>query len=346
MLLPAEYLPDLATRDLLDLEATTTAFEGIGASKFYAVPVAHVQREGTDLLAIPYYGAVQGIWYRKDLFEEKGLDAPNTAENILKAAQALHDPDGSLYGIALPTGGAVTLTYHALAHLAQGAGVQVFGEDGTPEFTTPELVSTLQLYADLAALGTPEGTTMAEARELFLDGKLAMIVDSTSLPQALANRSQDVKRDEMARNMGFVAAIGDGQEDGVTYAYTLALAISKGANRDAAQALVDFLLTDAYNVYWIPQGWAPTLKGFALQWRALKGHDWFGYYEVGMPEDLTDGLRKAPGWGVSSEAAALTASRIYSARLLSAAVDKVLSGEMDAEQAAGWLQEEAAQLQP
>jgi hypothetical protein len=86
------------------------------------------------------------------------------------------------------------------------------------------------------------------------------------------------------------------------------------------------------------------MSTISLQWRAQKGHDWFGCYEAGMPEDLLDGLRKAPGWDISSDAADLTLSRVHAAQLFPAAVDKVLSGEMDGDGAASWLQDEAANL--
>jgi len=347
MLVPAEYLAGLVARDLLDTEAPGAMVEQVGANKFYPVPLAQVQAEDGTLLGIPYYSAVQGIWYRKDLFEQEGLDAPRSPDAIVAAAQALHVEGEAMYGMALPAASESVAAHHALAHLAQAAGAHVVSDDGTPQFTDEAFVSALQAYADLSAVSVPAETTIVEARDLFLDEQLAIILDSTSLLSQLGDRYQgDVKAEEIARKMDFVSALGDGAE-GVSYAYTLALAVGQGASSDVVMAWLDYLLdpSKAYIIYWVPPGWAPAMSTVAFQWRAQKAHDWFGYYEAGMPEDLLDGLRKAPGWGVGSDAAAVMLSRIYAAGLFSQAVEKIQSGEMDAQGVAAWLQEEAGKLQ-
>jgi multiple sugar transport system substrate-binding protein len=348
MLIPADYLASLDARGLLNTDLPVSVKEELFEGFFYSVLEADTQRADGTPLGLPYYGAVQGIWYRKDLFEEAGLEPPNTPENVLKAAESLHDPDASLYGIALPTvvdeDGA--LIHHALENLARAGGAQPLAGDGSVQFGDTAFAEALQLYADLVQYRPPEGTTMENARVLFLEEQLAMILDSTALPQELKNRSTDVKRDEMARKMGFVAAVNDTAGDGsATYAYTMAIAVGSDANEGTARVLIGYLMDDAYNVYWIPQGWGPAVRGFAMQWRALKGHDWFGYYEAGMPEDLLDGFRKAVRWSDSDDMAALTCSRIYTARLFPSVIEQLLGGQADAAGAAEWLQGEADSLQ-
>jgi hypothetical protein len=63
-----------------------------------------------------------------------------------------------------------------------------------------------------------------------------------------------------------------------------------------------------------------------------------------QPEDLLDGLGESPRWGADGNEAALTVGRIYAADLASASLDKVLSGEMTADEASAWLQEETEKL--
>jgi len=347
MLIPADYLPELEDRDLLNTDLPALVQEELGAGKFYPVPEGDTASGDGTVLGLPYYGAVQGIWYRLDLFEEAGLDAPDSLENIRAAAQALHDPSVPLYGIALPPSSARGLAHHALEQLALGAGATPIAEDGSPRFSDDAaFAEVLQLYEDIASYAVPAGTTMADARGMFLDGQVAMIVDSTSLPQVLANRSEDIKISDMARKMGFVAGINDTAGDGhTTYAYALALAVGAGANEDTTHALISYLYDEAYMVYWVPQGWAPAWKGFAMQWRAQKAHDWFGYYEKGMPENLLDGLRKSARWNDAGNPVALTSSRIYAAGLFSSAADMLLVQGKSAEDVAAWLQEQASAFQ-
>ena len=346
MLIPADYLPELQDRGLLNTDLPALVQEELGAGKFYAVPEGDTVGGDGAVLGLPYYGAVQGIWYRLDLFEEAGLEAPDSLENIRAAAEALHNPSASVYGIALPQSGDGGLAHHALEQLALGAEAMPIAEDGSPRFGDAAFVEVLQLYEDLTSYMVPAGTSMAEARDLFLDEQLAMIIDSTSFPQELANRSEDIKIDEMARKMGFVAGINDTAEDGsTTYAYTLALGVASNANEDTAHALISYLYDEAYTIYWIPQGWAPAWKGFAMQWRAQKAHDWFGYYEQGMPEDLLHGLRKSVRWNDAGDAVALTSSRVYAAGLFSSAADMLLVEGKSAAQVSDWLQEQASGLE-
>ena len=86
------------------------------------------------------------------------------------------------------------------------------------------------------------------------------------------------------------------------------------------------------------------MRGFGMQWRALKGHDWFGYYEAGMPEDLLDGFRKSVRWRHAGDGAALSTSKVYSAGLFPGAVAGIVGGDTDAAGAAEALQTEAAGL--
>lgn len=348
LIIPADYVHDLHARGLLNTDLAATIYGTFAENWFYPIPDADTALSDGTRIAVPYYAAIQGIWYRKDLFEATGLEPPNTPENLLAAAEALHDPSSPVYGIALPTGAAgdSTAAHHALENLARASGGTAIAADGSVAFDSEDFTAALQLYAELAALGPPAGTSIADARLLFLAEQLAMLLDSTALPQELKNRSTDVKRDEMAQKIGFVAAINDTAGDGsTTYAYSIGIAIGNNADESAARALAAYLLADAYYPYWIPQGWGPAMRGFGMQWRALKGHDWFGYYEAGMPEDLLDGFRKSVRWRHAGDAAAITTSRIYSAELFPAAVTGLVGGELDAAGAAEILQSEAAGLE-
>ncbi|MGC9468510.1 MAG: ABC transporter substrate-binding protein [Anaerolineae bacterium] len=345
LLVPAEYLACLDARDLLNTELPASIVGEMNEGAFYTVMEADTTLADGTVLGIPYYGAVQGIWYRADLFEEAGLAPPTTPEAILAAAEALYDPDASQYGIVLPTTleQDSLLMHHALTNLAQATGAQPISEDGAIDFTDPAFVDAMQLYEDLMQYGPPSGTMMREARDLFLNQQAAMILDSTALPQALADRTTDVKRDELARVMAYASAINPTEDGSTTYAYTLALAVGSASDENSARALIAYLMDDAYNVYWIPSGWAPAQRGYAMQWRSLKAHDWFGYYEGGMPEDLLDGLRKSVRWNHASDEAAVAFSRVYAARLFPLAVDQLVNG-LDGQGAAEWLQSEAGAL--
>lgn len=53
--------------------------------------------ESGELYGLPINGNIELFFYRKDLFEEAGLSAPETWEDVAAAAEALHDPP-NMYG--------------------------------------------------------------------------------------------------------------------------------------------------------------------------------------------------------------------------------------------------------
>jgi ABC-type glycerol-3-phosphate transport system substrate-binding protein len=65
-----------------------------------------MQTVNGKLIGIPVQLESTMIIYRKDLFEEKGIEAPATFADLEAAAQALHDPDNRLFGVGLRGKGA------------------------------------------------------------------------------------------------------------------------------------------------------------------------------------------------------------------------------------------------
>jgi len=343
ILLPAEYVADMAASDMIDIGLVTAVLDEMDTNKFFPGALEQVKAGGDKVLAIPYYATVQGLWYRKSMLEAAGLEPPASMEEILSVAETLSDPDAGVYGIALPGIGDPALLHHAVEHLALAAGVKVFGNDGTPQFADEAFVQVLQLYAELRKLGPPDPITMAEARDMFLNGQCGMILDSTMLPQTLAGSEGDSGRGgvrELGRDLGFISAPG-----GASHGYTLALAVRKDAGREAVRSWINHMMFDGYLTQAIPSGYAPTVSSKAAEWMCWKTLSWFGFYETSMPEDLLVGLEEGPRWDTDNEAAAVLASRLYAGGLIPQAMGRVLNGEMTAEEAAVWLQSEAQSLQ-
>lgn len=106
------------------------------------------------LYALPYFSNPHIMFYRKDLFEEKGLRAPVTLEEFVEVATKLTvdiDGDGDIdvYGTALPGGPYVHTTYEFIENLYTFGG-EVFNERGEPIFNSDEGLQALQFRLDLA----------------------------------------------------------------------------------------------------------------------------------------------------------------------------------------------------
>lgn len=70
-------------------------------AKFFQGTLGGATYEG-KLGAVPWYNNGPGLYYRKDLFDVKGLKAPKTYDELVKAAQTLQTPDIAGFALQLP----------------------------------------------------------------------------------------------------------------------------------------------------------------------------------------------------------------------------------------------------
>ncbi|MCC7368663.1 MAG: ABC transporter substrate-binding protein [Chloroflexi bacterium] len=70
-------------------------------AKFFAGTLHGATYEG-KLWGVPWFNNGPGLYYRKDLFDAKGLKAPKTYDELLNAAKALQTPDLAGFAMQLP----------------------------------------------------------------------------------------------------------------------------------------------------------------------------------------------------------------------------------------------------
>jgi multiple sugar transport system substrate-binding protein len=97
---PISSVYQFATDDLLDTDAAAAVVEELGADTFSERSLELTTSDGAQL-SVPSDGWAQLLYYRTDLFEAAGLEAPTSFEAIEAAAAAL-DSD-SVAGITLAT---------------------------------------------------------------------------------------------------------------------------------------------------------------------------------------------------------------------------------------------------
>jgi ABC-type glycerol-3-phosphate transport system substrate-binding protein len=139
--------------------------------------------------AVPWFGGVRGIWYRKDQFAKAGISSPPTTWSALVAdAKLLMKKNPGTYGLGAPSD-----YTNAIVSFIWGAGGQVATESGgkwTADLTTPQSEAGIKFYADLlltdhvspakyigqTELGAP-GATSGGSDEDFAKGTLDMYID-------------------------------------------------------------------------------------------------------------------------------------------------------------------------
>jgi ABC-type glycerol-3-phosphate transport system substrate-binding protein len=145
--------------------------------------------QGSDTWAVPWFGGVRGIWYRKNEFQAAGISSPPTtwAQLVADAKTLMKKYPGS-YGFGAPS------NYdYALGSFIWGAGGQIAVEKSgkwTGELTTPQAEAGIKFYVDLTTtykvsptkyigqteLGNP-GATSGGSNEDFGLGRLGMYLD-------------------------------------------------------------------------------------------------------------------------------------------------------------------------
>lgn len=245
--------------EALDLEANTEAIEAIGKDRFYEGVLKMAKAPGADqYLGVPVAGWASGIWYRKSMFEEKGLEAPTTWENIQKAAEAFSDPANKQYGIAIATEES-DFTEQSFSSFTGSAGFQLFDDQGKPQFNTPEMKEILEYYKTLYQYTMPGSNGVEEVKDAFVGGHAAMALYSTYIMGALVDQG-------LAEDVGF--AVPEKTEQGsfgMTSTMTISNMISE-EEREAAIKFVTYMGTKEANIKWChmsPGGSNPVLKDVA-----------------------------------------------------------------------------------
>ncbi len=133
---------------------------------------------------LPWDGSTWGLFYRKDLFEEAGLDPnspPKNWDELIEYAKKLTKPDGSQYGLMIPTGGWEPDAYLNQFMWQSGNEIIIKKDDTTiGNFNTPEGLRAAQLYYDLTntyKVMPKEVTGMMwePIKNAFVEGKTAMM---------------------------------------------------------------------------------------------------------------------------------------------------------------------------
>ena len=134
--------------------------------------------------ASPLAVETRALYYRRDLFEQAGLDPdapPRTWAELLDAAAAITEATGGdVYGWAAPMS-IDYLTLHNFMSVYLSHGARLLNDDGLCGLDTPEFRQALDAYVGAYGAGVthPDAATMPgdEFRRGFLDGRFAMIVD-------------------------------------------------------------------------------------------------------------------------------------------------------------------------
>ena len=117
------------------------------------------------------------LWYRKDRFEEAGLDPnspPTTWEEVLEMSAKLTNADASQVGLQWTLAGDPIWAQLCFLPLVEGLGGSLLNADNTAgNLNTPEGIRALQYYSEV---GNPNLTAPIGGFSMFAEGTAAMLM--------------------------------------------------------------------------------------------------------------------------------------------------------------------------
>lgn len=347
---PLQYALPWAEAGMLDTDAATEVFEELGADTFKSGPVSMAAYDG-GVTSVPVDGWTQMVVYRADLFEEKGLEPPNTYANVLAAVDALHSPP-DMYGFVAATKVDENFMSQVLEHVFLANGVSPVGPDGFQELEEGPTTEVLDFYKAIAEASPPGELFWQQSRELYFAGQAAMIIWSPFILDELAGLrddapptiSDDPTSAELAEKTGIVTNFaGPSNPDGAAWGDVRYFAITADADTDTAQEFVKFAMDEGYmdTLSIAPEGKFPVRTGtadapesFVDAWKDLPvGVDRKAplaeLYAPEMIAEIVNGLDVAQRWGVEEGQLAL-ASKMINAQPINRIVRQYIDGELEA----------------
>jgi multiple sugar transport system substrate-binding protein len=144
-----------------------------------------------SMYGLPIDGESTALFYRTDLFEEAGIDAPPTTWEELEAdAKLLTKPEDKQYGLAMF---APEAAYYWYPFLWQAGGDVMDGDEVV--FDSPEATEAAEYYVGLADYAAPDylNSNSYDARLGFFQGQLAMYIAGSWFAGVTSEEAPDIE---------------------------------------------------------------------------------------------------------------------------------------------------------
>jgi multiple sugar transport system substrate-binding protein len=186
------------------------------------------QADGS-ISALPAFVDVNVLFYRKDIFAEKGATPPKTLSELEQTAQKLHAPP-TTYGIVLRGLKNANATQYPSILFPMGG---TYIKDGKAALDSKEGIAAMDLYTRLLRQYGPPGVVnfnWYEASAAFFQGQVAMYLDGVNF----ASQFEDPAKSKVVGKVGY-ALLPTGPAGAVAPIYITGMAVSSASrNKEAA----------------------------------------------------------------------------------------------------------------
>lgn len=205
--------------------------------KFLGASLAPYQYEDKTW-AVPVFGMIQVLWYRKDMLEAEGLQAPKTWDELLAAAKTL-TKDGK-YGIALPASKSMATDQVMYSFLVTAGAKSIIDGNNKVTFDNPNTVKAYKMYKELLAFSPPDSNTYqwGEPQAQFNTGQSAMAIEKG---QYLATFESESGRPASDLGVTPIPVADGGEQGSIYYSNGIMVLTSDAKKKEAIAEFFDYL---------------------------------------------------------------------------------------------------------
>lgn len=146
------------------------------------------------------------FYYNEKLLADAKVAVPKTSDELLKAIAATTDVNAGRFGYGGPTNEHPNV-FVEISTWVTGEGASLF-KGGQYNFTDPAVIRAIDRFRT-AIKSAPKGTSSEQARQLFIDGKIAMLRDGPWVAAAI-RKAPDATRPQLKMAMMPFAVVPGG----------------------------------------------------------------------------------------------------------------------------------------
>jgi multiple sugar transport system substrate-binding protein len=190
---PENYMRHVLAGDLVETTDIVNRLNGQGGGLTDG-SLSALNIEG-KYYAVPTYGSTEMYYVRKDKLDEKGLDVPDTWEDVVAIAEAITEP-GEFWGWGPQLGTASWDSEVALSSKLWAHGAKTWDEDGNPALDSAETRLVLDMMKGAWEAGwiPPDAPTWDDSgnNTAYLTGIVGMVFNTGSILRAMQNDDPDL----------------------------------------------------------------------------------------------------------------------------------------------------------
>jgi multiple sugar transport system substrate-binding protein len=269
---------------LLPLDEELDDYPGIAPDNFADGVAGEATAVGGEIVSIPWVSDTRVLFYRSDILEENGIDAPPaTWDELREDAKTLAARGDGQYGYYIPQWDSplpVVMTW--------SNGGDIIDADGTVNFDTPEFAEAVDIYTGLYADGSVPTNGDFDQTQGFVSGVAPMLISGPYLANSIADAAP-----ELEGKWG-VTTVPEAESGTSLFAGSNLAVWHNTPRKDSALSLLEFLSEPETQLGWYDlTGELPSVKA-ALEDEALTNDPLVEVYSAQLADSKV--LPMVPNW--------------------------------------------------